>query len=1109
MGCVCSKEKGKSKKKASKISYTPVKSEQTKIATPKTDGKYQKLDAHDDDGDRKEGILSASIEDLKLLGKGRKGSGYNLLPSENDDEDEHSHHSDGDDDDENTSNNEIHIQIGETDPKEITEIKDEKSDISGHKRNDIGANDPIKEDGSITNVGEDNLSKSKIDDATLTCEVVESSNDDGEKGNDSIKVENATNSVDDSRDAEKLNTSSKAAENVVSNSGSKHDDASIATDNPSDTNNVEEDIVVEHKAGDTAKLDTKDSDEGVEINISNDITISQTEVEDNANITVANVDADIRIAENTSMVEIKEVSSDKTPKDDLPSIDTKAAIVPDDSKPSYSANTKDVSIVESTASISNSSKCTSDVLNVETEGHISNGQSYFNSGNIEIKTDDDQTTEPSVAVETSDIINAEKVNDSTEDEAGTEHEEVQVSLSQDDNTTEITLEITEPSDDNQNDLETQFSPPQQNVSDPLTKVINGHDSSMAENPEIQNPDAESNLQLNNVADESPSDHGEDNKDETNVNAADAIESVEMKNISEENAMENSRSSQMLDADVESTLSDNDHDIDNNEAQDQSLSSLNDNDDNHIVQNGNHVKFMDETERIENNNESFNKDQRNGIDNNVQEKDLTYEKAKSAIDASLQFLKSCKDPASDESWIFMKRLAVASCIVSSISNDTRRHLANHLVQTGFAQLFVNISRYLLANVRDSNSRTRKEDNLKVMKGTCTNFSTGNEFEPLVCELARQGAVGLLFEELDKSFPPKNDHELLHVVHTLNILSNCVRCTNSSIRQTYRNANAVNILMQYLKSNEIKLKMESLSILAYVMDDKEGDILGRTDGYIPCLIDVLKQAVAAEDYYVNYTIAGEPSGDGVYGLIDTMNRLVINDSCKRKVVQCDGIPPVIEILQIQGPDADDSQLAALETLWKIALIEKHQQILIQHILDSNVVPILTGMQSTSFPPSLRNASTGLLWKLGLVDMTPNVNSINDEGQTILLSYDVSNQKQARKLRDILVAAGFKVWMDENKTDGKLFTSMVNALGSCAAVLLCVSSEYKESIYCQTEATYAVELGKPTIPLRIEELYKVDGWLASLISTRQQFKAYSDDALEEDIEELIEELVECGCI
>ena len=281
---------------------------------------------------------------------------------------------------------------------------------------------------------------------------------------------------------------------------------------------------------------------------------------------------------------------------------------------------------------------------------------------------------------------------------------------------------------------------------------------------------------------------------------------------------------------------------------------------------------------------------------------------------------------------MKKLAVASCVISSIDSETRTHLANYLVQTGFAQLFVKITRSLLAE----SSTSQTQDSLKVMKGTCTNFSTGNEFESLVCELARKGAIDLLLNELDESYPAVSDYKLLHVVHTLNILSNCVRCSDGHVRQSYRNANGVNILMKYLTSNEIKLKQESLSILAYIVDDKECDLLATEEGLFLCLTDTLKEAVTADDYYVHYNIAGEPCGDGVYGLIDTLNRLVTNDSCKRQVVEQDGVPTIIQILQIQGADARDSQLAALESLWKIAFIEKHQQILIQHILDSNVVP-----------------------------------------------------------------------------------------------------------------------------------------------------------------------------
>ena len=364
--------------------------------------------------------------------------------------------------------------------------------------------------------------------------------------------------------------------------------------------------------------------------------------------------------------------------------------------------------------------------------------------------------------------------------------------------------------------------------------------------------------------------------------------------------------------------------------------------NHL-DNDNHVETIEEQKHITSPRRVHFEDENDNLhlqfsptsvmnDNHMQESELTFEKAKCVVHAAMHYLKTCDNYTSDKACVVMKKLAVASCVISSIDSETRTHLANYLVQTGFAQLFVKIARSLLAE----SSTSQTQDSLKVMKGTCTNFSTGNEFESLVCELARKGAIDLLLNELDESYPPVSDHKLLHVVHTLNILSNCVRCSDGHVRQSYRNANGVSILMKYLTSNEIKLKLESLSILAYIVDDKECDLLATEEGLFLCLIDTLKEAVTADDYYVHYNIAGEPCGDGVYGLIDTLNRLVTNDSCKGQIVEQDGIPPIIQILQIQGADAQDSQLAALEALWKIAFIAKHQQILIQHILDSNVVP-----------------------------------------------------------------------------------------------------------------------------------------------------------------------------
>ena len=45
--------------------------------------------------------------------------------------------------------------------------------------------------------------------------------------------------------------------------------------------------------------------------------------------------------------------------------------------------------------------------------------------------------------------------------------------------------------------------------------------------------------------------------------------------------------------------------------------------------------------------------------------------------------------------------------------------------------------------------------------------------------------------------------------------------------------------------------------------------------------------------------------------------------------------------------------------------------------------------------------------------------------------------------------------------------------------MSSSYKQSVYCQSEAHYAFERGCHLIPILIEEQYKADGWLGIIVS------------------------------
>ena len=77
-------------------------------------------------------------------------------------------------------------------------------------------------------------------------------------------------------------------------------------------------------------------------------------------------------------------------------------------------------------------------------------------------------------------------------------------------------------------------------------------------------------------------------------------------------------------------------------------------------------------------------------------------------------------------------------------------------------------------------------------------------------------------------------------------------------------------------------------------------------------------------------------------------------------------------------------------------------------------------TSDNKDLQKASTGLLWKLGLVEVETNVQqaqpldsppSYEESVQKghVMLSYSWANQGQVKQIKDKLEQAGYDIWMD----------------------------------------------------------------------------------------------------
>ena len=77
----------------------------------------------------------------------------------------------------------------------------------------------------------------------------------------------------------------------------------------------------------------------------------------------------------------------------------------------------------------------------------------------------------------------------------------------------------------------------------------------------------------------------------------------------------------------------------------------------------------------------------------------------------------------------------------------------------------------------------------------------------------------------------------------------------------------------------------------------------------------------------------------------------------------------------------------------------------------------------------------------------------------------------------------------------------------MLVAVSSHYKNSASCRTEAEYTCQLRKPFIPLLVEEAYRPDGWLGMMLGSRLPVRFTDNHTFEESVARLCEELGRFG--
>ena len=336
-------------------------------------------------------------------------------------------------------------------------------------------------------------------------------------------------------------------------------------------------------------------------------------------------------------------------------------------------------------------------------------------------------------------------------------------------------------------------------------------------------------------------------------------------------------------------------------------------------------------------------------------------------------------------------------------------------------------------------------------------------------------------------------------------------NNKPSKVYLN-NALDCLMESSaidSSKSILLEFGTKEIIQPFIDDQDSDyhfisciiqaFLSSNDvnqsnefGSNPTSPNVISKILNAFQTFINTEIQEYSYTEGYlincYHVLKALGSLARNEANMKELKNNGIVKRIIQFITNRKDNLLKTSERTIEELSTLIWILSFDQDCKNEFLSNGVVEILKGFDVKDNERAKRAVDGALFILIGNQNENQNQNRNERKGQ-VLISYYRTQKEQAKRVANYLQSKNIPIWIDIEKMEGSVLDKMAEAVEESSVILIFLSSKYKDSQACRTEAEYAYKLKKEIIYIMAEENYQPKGWLGAILGNRSWYNPWKN--------------------